>query len=288
MGQTLEKMGQAIDAREAESKSGPPTLEQVAAQIQSGQLRNIIVMAGAGISCSAGIPDFRTPGTGLYDNLQKYNLPTPQSIFTLDYFRENPQPFFTLVKDLYPGKFKPTKAHAFIKLLADRKVLLRCYTQNIDGLEEIAGVPKHLIMQAHGGFGEPFCIDCKAPQDAEMFKQSCMAGKVYTCVACHGLVKPPIVFFGESLPADFGTCVAKDFPKCDCLIVMGTSLSVFPFAGLIDMVPKHAIRVLINREVCGSGFLFGQAENTRDVLVQTDCDTGVQKLADIIDPLWFK
>ena len=62
---------------------------------------NILCLATA-----AGIPDFRTPGTGLYDNLQKYNLPNPQAIFEIDYFRQNPQPFFHLAKELYPAKFK--------------------------------------------------------------------------------------------------------------------------------------------------------------------------------------
>ena len=65
--------------------------------------RNIIVLAGAGASTAAGIPDFRSPGTGLYDNLQKYNLPTPESIFSLDYFRKAPDAFYELAKDLWPG-----------------------------------------------------------------------------------------------------------------------------------------------------------------------------------------
>ncbi len=66
--------------------------------IRQGKAKNIITMAGAGISTSAGIPDFRTPGSGLYDNLQKYNLPNPEAIFTLSFFKENPQPFYQLGK----------------------------------------------------------------------------------------------------------------------------------------------------------------------------------------------
>lgn len=66
--------------------------------IKSGKVKNIITMAGAGISTSAGIPDFRTPGSGLYDNLQKYDLPDPQAIFDIQFFRTNPEPFFQLAK----------------------------------------------------------------------------------------------------------------------------------------------------------------------------------------------
>ncbi len=105
--------------------------------------------------------DFRTPGTGLYDNLQTYNLPTPESVFDLLYFKENPKPFYTLAKDLYPGRFKPTLTHHFIKLLSDRGMLLRNYTQNIDGLERLAGIPPEKIIEAHGSFASARCIDCQ-------------------------------------------------------------------------------------------------------------------------------
>ena len=74
-------------------------------------------MAGAGISVSAGIPDFRTPGTGLYDNLQKYDLPHPQAIFSIDYFRERPGAFYALCRELWPGTYAPTATHLFIRLL---------------------------------------------------------------------------------------------------------------------------------------------------------------------------
>ncbi|KAF3848061.1 hypothetical protein F7725_021089 [Dissostichus mawsoni] len=86
-------------------------------------------MVGAGISTSAGIPDFRSPGTGLYANLQKYNLPYPEAIFQIDYFKKHPEPFFALARELYPGQFKPTICHYFMKLLKDKGHLRRCYSQ---------------------------------------------------------------------------------------------------------------------------------------------------------------
>ena len=78
---------------------------------------------------------FRTPGSGLYDNLQKYQLQEPSAIFDTVYFHRNPRPFFSLAKELYPGQFCPSLAHCFVRLLQDKGVLLRNYTQNIDGLE---------------------------------------------------------------------------------------------------------------------------------------------------------
>lgn len=73
---------------------------------------------------AAGIPDFRSPGSGLYHNLQKYNLPEPQAIFDIGYFKENPEPFFMLAKELLPGSFKPTISHYFIKLLKEKGTCL--------------------------------------------------------------------------------------------------------------------------------------------------------------------
>ncbi|PFX15478.1 NAD-dependent protein deacetylase sirtuin-2 [Stylophora pistillata] len=105
------------------------TFEGVTNYIKKGKCKNIIVMTGAGISTAAGIPDFRSPGTGLYDNLQKYDLPHPQAVFDIKFFRSNPEPFFMLAKELYPGSFKPTISHYFIKLLSDKELLLRNYTQ---------------------------------------------------------------------------------------------------------------------------------------------------------------
>lgn len=80
-------------------------------------------------SLSPGIPDFRSPGTGLYNNLEKYNLPFPEAIFDIEFFKSNPKPFFVLAKDLYPGAFNPTPSHWFIRLLHEKGLLLRHYTQ---------------------------------------------------------------------------------------------------------------------------------------------------------------
>ncbi len=211
------------------------SFDGVARYIASGHATNIVTMSGAGISTSAGIPDFRTPGTGLYDNLQKYDLPNPQAIFTLDYFRRNPQPFFTLAKELYPGSFKPTPSHLFIKLLQDKGLLLRHYTQNIDTLERQAGVDPDKLVEAHGTFASAHCVGCGKEYSQEFVKDAVFADSIPCCDDCNATVKPDIVFFGESLPDRFHRLVSTDFHRCDLLIIMGTSLTVQPFAGLVDM-----------------------------------------------------
>lgn len=123
------------------------------------------------LRCSAaGIPDFRSPGSGLYDNLQKYNLPHPQAIFELDFFYDNPKPFFTLAKELYPGTFKPTVCHYFIRLLNEKGMLLRHYTQNIDTLEHVAGIPSEKLVEAHGTFHTGHCLECRKEYTLEWMK----------------------------------------------------------------------------------------------------------------------
>ena len=110
---------------------GSASLEEICSRLKEGVYKKVLVMAGAGISVSAGIPDFRTPGTGLYAklDLKRFNLPYPQAVFDIEYFQRNPAPFFEVAKHLYPDNFNPTPTHYFIKLLADKGLLLRCYTQ---------------------------------------------------------------------------------------------------------------------------------------------------------------
>jgi NAD-dependent deacetylase sirtuin 2 len=135
--------------------------------IKKEKCQNIIVMTGAGISTSAGIPDFRTPGTGLYDNLQKYQLPYPEAIFDISYFMRKPEPFFELSRELFPGLYKPTPCHHFIKLLQDQNVLLRNYTQNIDMLERLAKVEDRFLVEAHGSFHKARCVGFATLKETE-------------------------------------------------------------------------------------------------------------------------
>lgn len=83
-----------------------------------------------------------------------------QAIFEIDFFKENPKPFYALAKELFPGSYKPTPAHYFIRLLHEKGLLLRHYTQNVDGLEKLAGVPAEKIVEAHGTFYTSHCMTC--------------------------------------------------------------------------------------------------------------------------------
>merc|ERR1712072_1396764 len=217
---------------------------------------------------------------GLYHNLQQYNLPTPESIFDISYFKENPQPFYTLAKELYPGSFKPTLTHAFVTLLEQKSLLLRSYTQNIDCLDRLAGISPGKLVEAHGSFATAHYTACSADHPSEDVRESVMRGEVPRC-KCGGAVKPQITFFGESLPSRFGKRYVGDMEDCDLCIVMGTSLRVTPFSNLPNMVSESTPRVLINREEVGH-FAFQDEDNYRDVFVEGDTDDGVRQFARLL------
>lgn len=222
----------------------------------------------------AGIPDFRSPGTGLYDNLQKYDLPYPEAIFEVNYYRKKPDAFVSLAHELWPGlQFKPTLTHKFLKVLSDKGLLLRIYSQNIDGLEFLAGIPEDKLVECHGHFRTASCIDCHKVADPEAVKKTIVEdGKTPLCKYCGGNVKPDIVFFGEQLPDKFYRLLKKDLPQADLLLVMGTSLNVAPVSQIPNMVRCN--RVLFNRD------LVMKIRKGRDSFVEGDCDSNVQKLMD--------
>ncbi|KAM4667322.1 NAD-dependent protein deacetylase sirtuin-3, mitochondrial [Amazona ochrocephala] len=242
------------------------------------ECRRVVVMAGAGISTPSGIPDFRSPGSGLYSNLEQYNIPYPEAIFELAYFFINPKPFFTLAKELYPGNYRPNYAHYFLRLLHDKGLLLRLYTQNIDGLERVAGIPPDRLVEAHGTFATASCTVCRRNFPGEDFRGDVMADRVPRCPVCTGVIKPDIVFFGEELPQRFLLHVA-DFPMADLLFIIGTSLEVEPFASLAGAVRGSVPRVLINRDLVGP---FAWQQRPKDVAQLGDVVSGVQALVELL------
>jgi len=289
----------------AENGSGPrtrtatlsPTLESLADGLSLCQFQNVVVVMGAGASVSAGIPDFRTPGTGLYHSLSKYNLPYPEAVFDFEYYTKvDPRPFVDLSRSLWPGQDggpHPTTTHAFLKVLQDRGILRRVYTQNIDGLEALAGVDTDKLVECHGHFRSASCTKCRAGADIEDCMNIVFDNDVPICGRCSSVVKPDIAFFGEDLPKRFEDFVDDDTEDCDLLIVIGTSLSVMPVAGIPQWVNPTCPRLLLNRERVGNfgreqphqpsqvGGIEGEVSIKRDVIEEGDCDDGVRRLCNL-------
>jgi NAD+-dependent protein deacetylase sirtuin 2 len=235
-----------------------------------------------GVSVSAGIPDYRSVGTGMYSNAEGRNA------FDASIFQDNPQLFYDRMQRCFlpviNGAVKPTPAHHFIKLLHDKQMLHRLYTQNVDLLDRIVGIPAEKLVEAHGSLASAYCSDPRCLEEADMqsFWQTVALGDVPRCWKCSSAMRPDIVLFGEALSRSFHEKSDADLPKCDLLIVMGTTLVVYPFAGLLSRVPLLSPRLLLNREPTGPFQNASLQSNYRDVAFIGDCDDGAQQLADAL------
>jgi NAD-dependent SIR2 family protein deacetylase len=232
-----------------------------------------------------------------YDNLQQYDLPFPEAVFDLDFYRQNPKPFCSLAREMWPGlKHTPTLTHSFVALLADKNLLLRNYSQNIDGLEYLAETPADLLLECHGHYRTATCIECHKSADPVAVRQAIVVdGKAPKCDKCKGLVKPDIVFFGEALPEKFHMLLAEDKKKADLVLVLGTSLQVAPVSSIPDLVSSKCKRVLINRDLVGrfsktcrystsqtGDKATANAKQRRDLFVPGDCDGSIRILAKLL------
>ena len=284
---------------------GLPSLdiEGVASYIKNGFAKKIIILTGAGISVASGIPDFRSPGTGLYHNLQKYNLPRPEAVFSRDYFKKHPEPFFSVSKALLPGDYKPSPAHYLSVILQRKGLLLKYYTQNIDDLDRRAGLTFPTLVECHGTFRTATCDKCGASFCVDEIKPMILNDEIPHC-KCGGMIVPDVVMYGDDLPEEFFDMLDSDFAECDLLIVIGTSLKVEPFPSIIEDVPRETPRVLINNEPVvtykerlverdgrlvdtakdrlSQKFKFGHFFNKRDIFVGGDIQENVLKLIDAL------
>ncbi|KAF8474749.1 chromatin regulatory protein sir2 [Kalaharituber pfeilii] len=158
------------------------TIEDVVRLLKKS--KNILVLTGAGISTSLGIPDFRSKDNGLYSRLAGLGLSDPQEVFDIEVFQEDPAIFYSIAKDILPtsDKFSPT--HAFIELLQSKNKLLTQYTQNIDNLETRAGIRPDKLIQCHGSFATATCVKCKYKVPGEAIFPDLRAGRVAKCEMC--------------------------------------------------------------------------------------------------------
>jgi NAD-dependent SIR2 family protein deacetylase len=214
--------------------------------------------------------------------LKKYNLPYPEAVFDIDFYQRNPIPFCSLAAEIWPGlKHKPTLTHSFVGLLASRDLLLRNYSQNIDGLEYLADIPAEKLVECHGHFRTASCVQCRKAADGQAVKETIVQhAKAPVCKHCTGYVKPDIVFFGEGLPHKFHNSLKKDLRVADMVLILGTSLNVAPVSMIPEMVEGNCKRVLLNRELVGDLDL---DDSDRDLFYAGDCDDAIQKLADLLD-----
>lgn len=215
---SLEKLGKIIDASE-----------------------NIVFFGGAGVSTESGIPDFRTE-SGIYGTKNHYAYP-PEVMLSHSFFMEHTEDFFDFYKNkmIFPG-VKPNPAHFALAALEKRGKLKAVITQNIDSLHQQAGSKN--VIELHGSVHRNYCMDCKKGFGLEYVVKS--GGMVPTCDCCGSIVKPDVVLYEEELDTEAIAGAVNYISKAEVLIIGGTSLVVYPAAGLVKYYKGDKL-VLINK-----------------------------------------
>lgn len=203
---------------------------------------SIVFFGGAGVSTESGIPDFRSQD-GLYSQQWKY---PPETIISRSFFDANPVEFYRFYREkLIIKNIEPNTAHFQLAKMEEKGKLKAIVTQNIDGLHQKAG--SRNVFELHGSTLRNFCMDCGAEYGIDFIAESENSpDKLPRCAKCGGLVKPDVVLYEESLDQNVINGAVNAIKNADTLIIGGTSLVVYPAAGLIDYFRGKNI-VLINK-----------------------------------------
>ena len=197
---------------------------------------NIVFFGGAGVSTESGIPDFRSVD-GLYN--QKWKYP-PETILSASFFRRYPEEYYRFHREkLVIDGVKPNRAHLALARLEQEGKLRAVLTQNIDGLHQAAGSKN--VLELHGSILRAYCSKCRKPYPAELMNH----GQGVPRCSCGGVIRPDIVLYEEPLDQDVLTGAINYIRNAEVLIVGGTSLNVYPAAGLINDYRGNKL-VLIN------------------------------------------
>lgn len=212
-------------------------IEQAAELIRES--RHMVAFTGAGSSTASGIPDFRSPGSGLWEKVN------PLLVASIWSFRVNPRPFFDWVRPLAGLVLtaSPNPAHEALFMLEEHGYLRAIITQNIDDLHQKAGSTR--VLELHGHLREATCIRCYAVVPVvPTVEQFISDGEVPHC-DCGGVLKPNVILFGEQLPIQVYNEAAAEARRCDLMLVAGSSLEVTPAADLPTIAVDHGARAIV-------------------------------------------
>ncbi len=198
---------------------------------------NIVALTGAGVSTDSGIKDFRSK-----DGLSSTSNIPMEILLSSNYFYSHTEEFYEFYKEIFDcSNIEPNITHLYLKKLEDKNKLKAVITQNIDGLHSKAGSKK--VLELHGTTFSNHCIKCHKKYNSDIVFKS----KGVPKCSCGGIIKPDVVLYGESLPVDALDGSVRVLEEADTLLVLGTSLVVYPAAGLIDYFNGKNL-IIINRD----------------------------------------
>ncbi len=200
---------------------------------------NVVAFTGAGISTDSGIPDYRSPGTGIWEKID-------QSVVSIDGFVREPFRYYDYSLELYAARkaAKPNIAHYLLAELENRGALKGIITQNVDGLHQEAGSGH--VHELHGSLRQAVCLDCSALQSMDEAMDRVISGEnPPLCNDCGGVLKPNAVFFGEMLPRMPWECSLELSRSADLFITIGSSLQVSPANTLPDLALQAGAKLVI-------------------------------------------
>ena len=230
---------------------------------------NIVFFGGAGVSTASGVPDFRS-ATGLY-NRENNSEYSPEYMLSHEFFVNHPDKFMTYCKEnLMIDGIKPNACHYALAQLEKMGKLKAVITQNIDSLHQEAGSKN--VIELHGNLRDYYCTKCGKSFDLSYVKAF---DTTATCDRCGGVVRPDIVLYGEGLDQNNINYAINLIANADVLIIGGTSLVVYPAAGLIDFYNGNKL-VLINKDMTPQ-------DNRADYLINDDISKVMEELVEGLD-----
>lgn len=233
------------------------------------QADSAVALTGAGHSTPSGIPDFRSPESGLWTQVD------PLAVASLFAFRLRPQGFYDWIRPLARVMLEaqPNPGHHALAQLEKAGLLRSVITQNIDGLHQRAGSLR--VHEVHGHMREATCIHCYRVVPAESLIEEFLAeGQVPRCT-CGGVMKPNVILFGEQLPLNALTAARQDTRACDLMLVIGSSLTVEPVSDLPLMALGHGAKLII------VNYQPTHLDERADVLIHADLADAMPRIADV-------
>ena len=202
--------------------------------------RHAVALTGAGMSTRSGIPDFRSPGSGIWEQVD------PLEVASIFAFRRKPETFFDWIRPMARQLLtaQPNSAHLALAQLEAVGLIQAVITQNIDGLHQKAGSQR--VLEVHGHLREATCIRCYRTFATEQFAQAFLAdGGVPHCPVCGNVLKPNVILYGEQLPAAVMREAQRHTQQCDVMLVAGSSLEVVPACDLPRQARQRGARLIL-------------------------------------------